>query len=148
MANAGITATLSSRIRLDVNLSATFVELALAMTTAWGKEGNHVLRRARGGDAPYRIRNLTGGPINVWSDLDGSQSTHHIPAVKISQGETVEWRFDDWKTMREVRAIYLFSRWLNAASFSNHPLPDTIVLVSNSSRNAGSSFAVLVSIVL
>jgi vacuolar protein sorting-associated protein 13A/C len=93
---------MSSRERLDVNLSSTFVELAISMATTLSAQGDRLLRKARGGDAPYRIRNLTGGPLNVWSDYDGSQSGNHAPAVKILQSEMVDWRFDDWRTMREV----------------------------------------------
>lgn len=78
----------------------TLVELALSMFDAWQKEGDRVLRKARGGYAPYRIRNRTGGPINVWSDIGGP--VKHSPTVKIPNGETIDWRFDDWKTMREV----------------------------------------------
>jgi vacuolar protein sorting-associated protein 13A/C len=71
------------------------------MLDVWSKEGDRVLRKARGGDAPYRIRNRTGGSVHVWSDLDGLASKN-APAVKIADGETIDWRFDDWKTMREV----------------------------------------------
>lgn len=71
------------------------------MLDVWNREGERVLRTARGGDAPYQIRNRTGGSVYVWSDLDGSASKDS-PAVKVMDGETVPWRFDDWKTMREV----------------------------------------------
>lgn len=70
----------------------------LTFLNTWNQEGEPTLRKARGGDAPYRIRNRTGGSIHVWSDIDGKSP----PAVKIAHGETVDWRFDDWKTMREV----------------------------------------------
>ena len=80
----------------------SFVELLLSLLDIWSKEGEHVLRKARGGDAPYRIRNRTGGSVQVWSDMD--DPTNKIsPAVKITSGETIDWRFDDWKTLREVR---------------------------------------------
>jgi vacuolar protein sorting-associated protein 13A/C len=100
---------LSARERLDLNLSTTFVELAittfveLAITTlsAWNK-GEHILQKARGTYAPYRIRNQTGAPIFVWSDTDGSANTKDIDVVKILHDQIIDWRFDDWKTMREV----------------------------------------------
>lgn len=71
----------------------------------WGKEGEQVLLKARGTYAPYRIRNRTGAPIFIWSDLDGSLNTSDVSAVKITNDETVDWRFDDWKTMREVSGV-------------------------------------------
>ncbi|KAF8216245.1 hypothetical protein K438DRAFT_1748990 [Mycena galopus ATCC 62051] len=65
----------------------------LAMTTlnTWAKQGTYVLQKARGSYAPYRISNRT----------DGSTSAKDVAAVKIPNDETVDWRFDDWKTMRE-----------------------------------------------
>lgn len=68
----------------------------------WGKEGERVLQKARGSYAPYRIRNRTGSPIFIWSDVDGSANAKDGASVKIANDETVDWRFDDWKTMREV----------------------------------------------
>jgi vacuolar protein sorting-associated protein 13A/C len=60
-----------------------------------------VLRKARGGDAPYQICNRTGVSVHVWSDVGGPGNTNP-PSMKISTGDTIDWRFDDWKTMREV----------------------------------------------
>jgi hypothetical protein len=57
---------------------------------------------ARGGYAPYRIRNRTGSPINVWGDSEGINMQEAAPAM-IQNDETIDWRFDDWKAMREVR---------------------------------------------
>ncbi|KZS92954.1 vacuolar protein sorting-associated protein 13 [Sistotremastrum niveocremeum HHB9708] len=99
--DGGLSTTFSSRERLDMNISSTFLELALGMSATWSKEGERVLKLARGGNAPYRIRNRTGGPLQIWSDFDGSQNTRSSPGLKVSHGETVDWRFDDWKTMRE-----------------------------------------------
>ncbi|GJJ09687.1 hypothetical protein Clacol_003911 [Clathrus columnatus] len=103
-ASGGFSAKVASQSCLDVNVSMTLIELGLSMFDAWQKEGDRVLRKARGGFAPYRIRNHTGGSIHVWSDIDGS-SHKHSPAVKIANGETIDWRFDDWKTMREHVAV-------------------------------------------
>lgn len=97
----GMHASLSSRERLDVNLSATFAELALTTAKMWSTEGETVLRRARGSYAPYRIRNRTGSPIFIWADHDSSTDTKDVAAVRVQNDETVDWRFDDWKTMRE-----------------------------------------------
>ncbi|KAJ7071032.1 vacuolar protein sorting-associated protein 13 [Mycena amicta] len=93
--------TLSSRERLDLNLTTTFAELAVTTFNMWAKQGEFVLQKARGSYAPYRISNRTGSPVFVWADVDGNASAKDVPAVKIPHDETVDWRFDDWKTMRE-----------------------------------------------
>lgn len=86
--------------KLDLNVSTTFVELSLTTLDTWSKEGANALQKPRGDFAPYRIKNSTGTPIFVWSDTENSnQSSEEM--VKITNGETVDWRFGDWKTMRE-----------------------------------------------
>ncbi|KAJ7254114.1 hypothetical protein B0H12DRAFT_1202424 [Mycena haematopus] len=97
----GMHLTLSSRERLDLNITTTFVELATTTLNTWAKQGAYVLQKARGSYAPYRISNRTGSPVFLWPDLDGSTSAKDVAAVKIPNDETVDWRFDDWKTMRE-----------------------------------------------
>ncbi|KAF8974033.1 vacuolar protein sorting-associated protein 13 [Flammula alnicola] len=97
----GIDLTLSARERLDLNISTTFVELALTTLNTWSKEGELVLQKARGTYAPYRIRNQTGAPIFIWSDLDSTANPKDVDAVKILHDQAIDWRFDDWKTMRE-----------------------------------------------
>ncbi|KAJ7492621.1 vacuolar protein sorting-associated protein 13 [Mycena latifolia] len=96
-----VTSPLSSRERLDLNLTTTFAELATTTLNMWAKQGEYVLQKARGSYAPYRISNRTGSPIFIWPDVDGSSSAKDVAAVKIPNDETVDWRFDDWKTMRE-----------------------------------------------
>ncbi|KLO14457.1 hypothetical protein SCHPADRAFT_996578 [Schizopora paradoxa] len=93
--------TLHSNELLDMNVSSSFVELAIATAKVWSSEGDNVLQRARGSYPPYRISNRTGGAVFIWSDIDGSRSASDYPAAKISSGETVDWRFDDWKSARE-----------------------------------------------
>lgn len=93
------------------------------MFDAWQREGDRVLRKARGSYAPYRICNRTGGPINVWSDINGPDK--HSPIVKIANGETIDWRFDDWKTMREVGFCFKYCFSFNN-SFSMYLSQDII----------------------
>lgn len=101
-----LTASLSSKERLDLNITSAFVELAINTMTVWQQKGDQVLQRARGGDAPYRIRNCTGDVIHVWSDQEESTKAGKTPhSVKIGNEETVDWRFDDWKAMREVSTL-------------------------------------------
>jgi vacuolar protein sorting-associated protein 13A/C len=100
----GMNATLSSQERLDLNVSTTFAELVITTANMWGREGERVLQKARGTYAPYQIRNRTGSPIFIWSDLDGSNNAKDGATVKIANNQTIDWRFDDWKTMREVQS--------------------------------------------
>ncbi len=96
--------SINSNQRLDVNVTMTFVELALATMSMLGTEGERVLEKARGSYAPYRIWNRTGYPLFIWSDTEGSGNTKETNSKQIANGKTIDWRFDDWKTMREVSA--------------------------------------------
>lgn len=95
--------SLSARERLDLNLSTTFAELAVTTLNSWSKEGDAVLQKPRGAFAPYRIRNRTGTPIFVFSDVDNGVSMGEGEMTKVLNNHIIDWRFDDWKTMREVR---------------------------------------------
>ncbi|PPQ80804.1 hypothetical protein CVT25_001929 [Psilocybe cyanescens] len=97
----GLDLNLSARERLDLNISTTFVELALTTFNSWNQEGESVLQKPRGTYAPYRIRNQTGAPVFIWSDTDSTANTKDVDVVKILQDQSIDWRFDDWKTMRE-----------------------------------------------
>lgn len=101
-ATAALSIRVSSSDLLDLNLSQSFVELAIATSKQWSKEGDRVLQKARGSYAPYKIVNRSGGPIYVWSDSNGSDDSKSAQSVKIDNGSTVDWRFDDWRKMREV----------------------------------------------
>ena len=83
--------------RLNVNVTTILVELVLATAKMIGEEEERVLKSARGSYAPYRIWNRTGASICIWNDVDGDTN-----AKQITHGKTMDWRFDDWKTMREV----------------------------------------------
>ncbi|KAG1854132.1 hypothetical protein C8R48DRAFT_610293, partial [Suillus tomentosus] len=79
-----------------------FVELAVTSANVWGKDGQVLLQKARGSFAPYRIRNRTGSPLFVWSDDDASRDSKDTSAIKVTNDQTIDWRFDDWKTMLEA----------------------------------------------
>lgn len=93
----GFKASITARDRLDLNISTTLIELATASIKMLGKEGEGVLQKARGSYAPYRIQNRTGSLLSLWSDDE-------VNAVKVDHNRTIDWRFDDWKTTREVSA--------------------------------------------
>ncbi|TCD71537.1 hypothetical protein EIP91_008918 [Steccherinum ochraceum] len=97
----GLVGTISAREHLNVNISTTFVELAIATANLIGKEGEQTSKAIRGSNAPYRICNRTGSTITIWSDLDASANTKDAGSTQVATGRTVDWRFDDWRTMRE-----------------------------------------------
>ncbi|KAL6309957.1 vacuolar protein sorting-associated protein 13 [Sparassis latifolia] len=97
----GMKMTLSARERLDINVTTTFVELVLSTAKMMAQEGEKVLRSARGSYAPYRIRNRTGSAIYIWSDVDTSSNAKDSVSKQIPNGHIVDWRFEDWKTIRE-----------------------------------------------
>jgi vacuolar protein sorting-associated protein 13A/C len=103
MPTVGIKASLTARERLDVNVSTAFAELVMSTAKLWGAEGVQVLQKARGSYAPYRICNRTGSPLLIWPEVDGSSGSSDPRARRLGRDEVIEWRFDDWKTMREVR---------------------------------------------
>lgn len=102
---------MTSTERLNVNLSTAFIELALETLNSLSREREHVLQKARGSRAPYRIRNLTGTTLRLWSGAESNPSEVRTSATTVSDGQTVDWRFDDWRTMREVcpRIRYIVS---------------------------------------
>lgn len=110
--NGKLAVNLSSKERLELNVTATFIELAITSYTNWTKESDRILKNARGGDAPYLVRNRTGYPIDIWADKRGGRVTE--PKMAIADGDEVPWRFEDYKTLREV------SRRIICASLSRY----------------------------
>jgi len=137
--SSGLKVILSSQERLDLNISTTFTELAITTINMLGKEKEQVLSKARGSYAPYRIQNRTGSQIFVWSDTDGGDNANDPAAVKITHDQTVDWRFDDWKTMREVLAEFVHSNFADLLSGSTFLHRDNIALQFNSSASHGNS---------
>ena len=85
-----------------MNLSTAFIELSLETLNSLSRESEHVLQNPRGIRAPYRIRNLTGITLRLWVDGGRAGRETRTNATVINDGETIDWRFDDWRTMREV----------------------------------------------
>lgn len=100
--SSALTATVSSQDRLDVNVTTAFVEFAIATANIYSKESERVLKTARGGDAPYRVINRTGALVQIWSDSDDKSTSVPSETIKLADTEETDWRFDDWKTMREA----------------------------------------------
>ncbi|KAL4070939.1 vacuolar protein sorting-associated protein 13 [Scleroderma citrinum] len=102
----GFKTSITARDRLDLNISTTLIELAIASIKMLGKEGEGVLQKARGSYAPYRIQNRTGSSLLFWSDDEVNATSRESNAVKIDHNRTIDWRFDDWKTTREHVTAY------------------------------------------
>lgn len=90
--------TVSSKKRLELNITSTFIELALTMSAIVDREGDKIFTKARGGNAPFLIKNRTGYPLSLWSE------TAHVDgeAHRLEDGDDAPWRFDDWRAIREV----------------------------------------------
>ena len=86
----------TSKERLELNVTSAFIELAITSYTQWTAESDRILKNARGGDAPYSVRNRTGYPVEIWPDGRASKTK-----TKIEDGADVAWRFEDYKTLRE-----------------------------------------------
>lgn len=119
---------MTSNERLNVNLSTAFIELFLETLNSLSRESEHVLQKPRGTRAPYRIRNLTGITLRLWADGGRTgRETRTNPTV-INDGETIDWRFDDWRTMREVSSC-IFPRTVIDVTFKHAPSGDSSITI-------------------
>lgn len=92
--------SLASKKRLEINITHTFIELAMNAMTMWSQQSEELLKTSRGSTAPFLIRNRTGYDIAVWAEV--GDMTKRAPEVQyVKDGEEIPWRLDDWKTMRE-----------------------------------------------
>ena len=96
---------MTSNERLNVNLSTAFIELTLETLNSLSRESEHLLQKARGSCAPYRIRNLTGITLHLWSGAGRGAGGGRSNVTAVNDGQTIDWRFDDWRTMREVSSL-------------------------------------------
>lgn len=97
-ADKNVSKTISSDRRLEVNVSSTFIDTISLAVGVYSDEHQRV--EASRNAAPFKIVNRTGYRISVWPE-------HHDKRVKpnathLADGASIPWRFDDWKTMREV----------------------------------------------
>lgn len=128
---------LSAQERLDINLTSSFAEVFATTLNIWSKEGKSVLQKARGTYAPYRISNRTGASILVWSEADSGDHSVEVETTPVHNSQTIDWRFDDWKTTREVQ-ILLSLRNLGLTSYSIIPFLGNTCLVYSLSTRVGS----------
>lgn len=129
--------TLSAQERLDINLTSSFAEVFATTLNIWNKEGKNVLQRARGTYAPYRISNRSGTSILVWSEADSCDHHVEVETTPVHDSQTIDWRFDDWKTTREVQ-ILSSNHSLGLMSYSIILFWGNTCLVYNLSTRVGS----------
>lgn len=98
-ATQALAVTISSKRRLEVNVTHTFIELAMNTATLLSQQGEEVLKTNRGSNAPFLIRNRTGHPLVIWAESD-DRNNKPEPS-RISNGDDLPWRMDDWRAMRE-----------------------------------------------
>ena len=102
---------ISSKKRLELNLTASFIEIALTTSTLLDREGGQLFRKPRGSNAPFLLKNRTGYAIGFAKTPPKSRSygkdnaqakEESARSVVVADGKDLPWRFDDWRTMREV----------------------------------------------
>lgn len=93
-----------SKKRLEVNLSSTFIDIANTTMSQLSHEADSVINMDRGARAPFLIKNRTGHHIQIQAGTSSRSSALKEP-TRIDNGRDLPWRFDDWRTMREVRVI-------------------------------------------
>ncbi|RCI05461.1 hypothetical protein CU098_001873, partial [Rhizopus stolonifer] len=97
--NEPLTVKLISNSILNMNVTHTFLESAMATVHLLDKQKNTIYSGERGTVAPYELRNRTGYNIMVWNTTDSKEG----PVIKeIKNGDNLPWWFEDWKKRRET----------------------------------------------
>ncbi|UZJ53507.1 hypothetical protein CBS101457_002827 [Exobasidium rhododendri] len=93
---------ISSKKRLELNITTTLIETALTSAAMIEKETKSGVINdiQRGHQAPFKIRNRTGYRISLWSQQEDGKVARH-GAQHLDDGQDMPWRFGDWKLMRE-----------------------------------------------
>jgi vacuolar protein sorting-associated protein 13A/C len=89
---------LSSKKNMELTITSATIALA-SHSANFLSSDNDVLTKPRGVDTPYRIRNYTGFDLNVW--VDSATDDDSSMAQKLSDGEEIPWRFENFEKMRE-----------------------------------------------
>lgn len=91
--------TISSKRRLELNVTTTLIESALTASAMLG-DTNTVASSSRAQhQAPFRIHNQTGYRLQVWAEHDDRKNK--AAPTSLDDGTDIPWSFDDWKSMRE-----------------------------------------------
>lgn len=90
-----------SRKRIEMTVTTNAIRIASKLHEYLTSNPDDILSRTRGNDAPYRILNMTGYEMTVWSDDVNEDTAGASSARKLEDGEEVSWAFEDWRTQRE-----------------------------------------------
>lgn len=91
--------TVSSRRRLELNVTTTFIETALTSAAILSDNSVVVSSSRTEHQAPFKIRNMTGYKVSVWIEHDDRKVKTNPQAIE--DGAEIPWNFDDWRSMRE-----------------------------------------------
>ncbi|CAG8559398.1 1542_t:CDS:10, partial [Racocetra fulgida] len=91
---------ITSLKRLEVNITHIFLETMLTTLSIINQVSEHLSTTARGSRAPYILRNKTGYNMNVWAISSDDAKDTELKVM--NDGQELDWRFDDWRKMREV----------------------------------------------
>lgn len=86
---------------LNVNVTHTFMESAVATAQLLDKQKELVYSGERGAVAPYKIRNWTGYTLHLWNASKGTNPTETVIKT-LENGADMPWWFEDWRERREV----------------------------------------------
>ncbi|KAF2178337.1 vacuolar protein sorting-associated protein 13 [Zopfia rhizophila CBS 207.26] len=89
---------LYSRKSMELTITAATIALA-SKSFDFLTTDEDILSKARGTDAPYRIRNYTGFGLDVWAEGRDLQEGY---AAKLEDGDEQPWRFEDASATRET----------------------------------------------
>lgn len=84
-----------------MTLTSSTIALASKSYEYLSSNPEDILSRTRGDDAPYRILNMTGYSMTIWSDGANDDTDQASAARKLEDGEEISWAFYDWRTHRE-----------------------------------------------
>lgn len=88
---------LASKKTFDITITTATIALASKSFTFLTTEQD-VLNKARGAEAPYRIRNYTGFDVSMKSK---SPASDEPLSLRIEDGKEGPWSFEHWEKMRE-----------------------------------------------
>jgi Vacuolar-sorting associated protein 13, adaptor binding domain len=102
----------SSGKRLDFVMSTRTVDMVSLLNGMIGRifSETALVTAASTSTAPYRIVNLTGLTITVWSDV---QHPGGSPQSEIAHEKSIPWRFDSWRNLRDNVNIETEAHLLN-----------------------------------
>ncbi|KAL1920744.1 uncharacterized protein VTP21DRAFT_11379 [Calcarisporiella thermophila] len=115
---------ISSKKRMEVNISHTMVETALRHSAQLKQKRDARGRIARTTLAPYLIRNRTGYPIVVWKAPSEKEIETAANSHELKDGDDMQWEFDDWRSRRETIAVRKNTLCVQVKGFNWESLKD------------------------